>query len=188
MSATLEMATFSAFFGGAPCVHVRGRSHPVTCFYAAAPLDDYVEAAVTATLQVHCEEAGLRLDAGRDELPARAGDGADGDILVFLTGAEEIEAAAQLLNARARRLPAGCPKLLPCPMYAALSPAAQLRALEPAPRGVRKAILATTIAETSLTVPGVRYVIDSGLTKSRRFHAGKGVDTLQARARERWEC
>jgi HrpA-like RNA helicase len=188
MSATLEMRTFSEYFGGAPCLHVRGRTHAVGVYYALAQLDDYVEAAVTATLQVHCEEAGFRLDedagagAGAGAGAAAAGvggDGADGDILVFLTGAEEIEACARLLDERAKALPAHCPKLLPCPMYAALSPAAQLQALAPAPRGVRKAILATTIAETSLTVPGVRYVIDCGLTKSRRFHAGKGIDLLQ---------
>lgn len=183
MSATLEMGTFSAFFGGAPCLRVRGRAHAVSVHYCVSAQSDYVEAAVAAALQVHCEEFGLALDAPAGAQPAPGGDGADGDILVFLTGAEEIESCARLLLERSARLPAQCPKLLPCPMYAALSPAAQLRALQPAPPGVRKAILATTIAETSLTVPGVRYVVDCGYTKSRRFVAEKGVDALQARAR-----
>ncbi|KAJ1624625.1 hypothetical protein T492DRAFT_1147846 [Pavlovales sp. CCMP2436] len=86
MSATLEMSVFSDFFSMAPCVHVRGRSFPVTCLYALSPLSDYVEAAVTATLQVHCEEAGFALDAPSDTQAGAGGDGADGDILVFLTG------------------------------------------------------------------------------------------------------
>lgn len=180
MSATLDMAAFSAYFGGAPCLHIRGRSHPVAVYYSLAPVGDYVEAVVTAALQVHAEEAGFALDGGVDPELARArGDGGDGDILIFLTGQEEIEAAARLIGERCKRLPPHVPALLPCPMYAALSPAAQLRALDPAPAGVRKAILATTIAETSLTVPGVRYVVDCGLTKARVFHAAKGVDTLQ---------
>lgn len=105
---------------------------------------------------------------------------AAGDVLVFLTGQEDIEAAISALQQRARLLPPGTPALLVLPLYAALPPAKQMAALRPAPPGTRKAILATNIAETSLTIDGVVYVVDAGLAKTRAFHAAKGIDSLLA--------
>ena len=93
---------------------------------------------------------------------------------------EDIEAAIAAIVQRARLLPPGTGALLPLPLYAALPAAKQMAALRPAPAGVRKVILATNIAETSLTIDGVLYVVDAGLSKTRAFHAGKGIDSLLA--------
>ncbi|KAL1523896.1 hypothetical protein AB1Y20_018815 [Prymnesium parvum] len=162
MSATLETDTFCEYFG---CdrgpVQVQGRQHPVSLFYTSSPQDDYVEAAVTATLQLHMES-----------LP--------GDILVFLTGQEDIEAAGHAIQQRAAVLPPEMDALEVHPLYAALPAPLQMAALDPPPAKTRKVILATNIAETSLTIEGVVYVIDAGLVKQRTYHPGKKIDSLLA--------
>lgn len=230
--------------------HVRGRQYPVTVLYAADPVADYLDAAVTAALQVHVDQP------------------VPGDILVFLTGADEIDAAVELLRARAGRLleRSDARSLLPLPLYASLPPAAQARALLPLPPGkggrrsahgcrlcggtevvapdgggrqtmgdlvhdgavrasrsgggaaadadtttcsecggrvtaasaaafaaaaatvsagssrgssaVRKVIFSTNVAETSVTISGVRYVIDAGVAKSRTT-TPSGADILR---------
>mmetsp|Transcript_29757 Transcript_29757/g.94697 ORF Transcript_29757/g.94697 Transcript_29757/m.94697 type:complete len:156 (-) Transcript_29757:84-551(-) len=96
-----------------------------------------------------------------------------GDILVFLTGEDDIGAAMAAISARSRWLPVGADALVGVPLYAALPPAAQAEALEPAPVGVRKVVLATNIAETSLTIDGIVYVIDCGLHKCKAYHAAR---------------
>jgi ATP-dependent RNA helicase DHX8/PRP22 len=166
MSATLDADAFADFFGGARAVYVQGRQYPVQVLYTPEPEEDYLDAAMLTVLQVHAEEA-------------------PGDVLVFLTGQEEIDALARLLTERAATLPptagsgaAASSSLLIAPLYAALPPEQQMTVFEPAPPGVRKVILATNIAETSLTIAGVRYVIDPGLSKQRAFNPRSGVDTL----------
>ncbi len=137
--------------------------------YTPQPEEDYLDAAMITVLQIH------------EENPP-------GDVLVFLTGQEEIDALARLLRDRAA---AASLSLLVAPLYAALPPEQQMQVFEPAPAGMRKCVLATNIAETSLTLPGVRYVVDPGLAKQRSFNARSGVDTLavapisQAAARQR---
>lgn len=175
MSATLDAAGFQRYFPGAGAVYVQGRQHAVDILYTAQPQPSYVDAAVNGTLQIHC-----------DELP-------DGDVLVFLTGQDEIEACERLLVERAAALPPtlGRPMLLPLPIYAALPQEAQLRVFQPAPLGTRKVVLATNIAETSITIPGIKYVIDTGFVKARAYSAAVGADCLQvvpvsqAQARQR---
>jgi ATP-dependent RNA helicase DHX8/PRP22 len=168
MSATLDADSFSDFFGGARAVYVQGRQFAVQILYTPEPEEDYLDAAMLTVLQIHAEEA-------------------PGDILVFLTGQEEIDSLARLLADRAASLPppsdvrgdASAPHaLLVAPLYAALPPEQQLSVFEPAPAGTRKVILATNIAETSLTIAGVRYVVDPGLAKQRAFNPRSGVDTL----------
>ncbi|KAL4517246.1 hypothetical protein Ndes2437B_g06850 [Nannochloris sp. 'desiccata'] len=177
MSATLDAAGFTRYFPESGAAYVEGRQHPVEIFYTAQPQDSYLDAAITTALQVHCDES-------------------SGDILVFLTGQDEIEAAERLLREKAAALPdldsnKTCPELLVVPMYAALPPEAQMKAFTQAPAGVRKAVLCTNIAETSVTIPGVRYVIDSGVVKTRAYSARLGADCLevcpvsQAQARQR---
>jgi len=170
--------------------YIQGRQFPVQVLYTADVQSNYLEAAVNATLQIHAEE------------PA-------GDILVFLTGQDEIEAAQRLIemnlpqkphnavlesvdpNSSSTLSPVHPSNLLVIPIYASLTPEMQLRAFQPAPPGFRKAVLATNIAETSITLQGVRYVIDTGMVKSRQHRAGLGLDTLavvpvsQAQARQR---
>eukprot|EP00198_Chlamydomonas_reinhardtii_P001306 XP_001690641.1 DEAH-box nuclear pre-mRNA splicing factor [Chlamydomonas reinhardtii] len=171
MSATLDAARFVDYFPGAVAALVRGRQFPVQVLYTARPEDNYLDAAINATLQVHGEEP-------------------EGDVLVFLTGQDEIDSAERLLKAAAAV--GGRPReLLVLPIYAALPPEQQMKVFEPAPPGTRKAILATNIAETSITIPGVRYVIDTGHVKARDYNAKLGLESLavvpvsQAQARQR---
>ncbi|XP_058738014.1 pre-mRNA-splicing factor ATP-dependent RNA helicase DEAH10-like [Vicia villosa] len=159
MSASLDARTFSEYFGDAKAVHIQGRQFPVDLFYTRLPETDYLDAALITIFQVHLGEA-------------------PGDILVFLTGQEEIEAVERLINERLTKLPEGSQKLLPVPIFAALPSEQQMRAFSPAPSGFRKVILATNIAETSITIPGIKYVIDPGLVKARSYDPGKGMESL----------
>ncbi|GAB4816131.1 hypothetical protein N2152v2_003177 [Parachlorella kessleri] len=175
MSATLDVAAFCRYFNGAKAAYVQGRQFPVDVLYTATPEDSYVDAAITASLQIHCDEA------------------EGGDILVFLTGQEEIESCERLIRERAAQLPPDPrrPDLLVLPIYAALPPEQQLRVFQPPPEGTRKVILATNIAETSITISGVRFVVDTGFVKARSYSAKLGADLLQvapisqAQARQR---
>jgi ATP-dependent RNA helicase DHX8/PRP22 len=179
MSATLEADSFSKFFGNAPVVYSRGRKFPVETFYTEEPEDDYLDAALCAVCQINETEP-------------------EGDVLVFLTGQEEIESLGRLLRARAGKQKPGLrvnelvtdrtlsetekersvPALHVALLFAAMPPEEQMRAFEPAPPGARKVVLATNIAETSLTINGIRYVVDTGLTKRRVYHPRSGVDEL----------
>ena len=123
------------------------------------PEDDYLDAALCAVCQINEAEAA-------------------GDVLVFLTGQEEIESLGRLLRARSKKARPGAPALNVVLLFAAMPPEEQMRAFEPTPPGTRKVVLATNIAETSLTISGIRYVVDSGLTKRRIYHPKSGVDEL----------
>ncbi|KAJ2548299.1 ATP-dependent RNA helicase [Coemansia sp. RSA 1933] len=173
MSATLDAERFSAYFDNAPILYVAGRQFPVTTYYTTTPQADYLDAAHLAALQIHTET------------PSNSG-----DILVFLSGQEDIENVERLLIESAESLPPGVPKLLPCPIFAALPQAQQSRVFDPAPEFTRKVILATNIAETSLTIPGIRYVVDAGVHKVRGFDPRVGESLLvepisQSSARQR---
>eukprot|EP00761_Pharyngomonas_kirbyi_P001515 gb/GECH01001519.1/.p1 GENE.gb/GECH01001519.1/~~gb/GECH01001519.1/.p1 ORF type:complete len:779 (+),score=163.76 gb/GECH01001519.1/:1-2337(+) len=159
MSATLEARSFSSFFNDAPVVYVRGRQHAVDVMYTAQPQADYVDAAVTAVMQVHLEES-------------------EGDVLTFLTGQDEIDAVGSLLEHRARSLPASAKALVVRPMYAALPKEKQMQAFQRLGNDVRKVVLATNIAETSVTIPGIRFVIDTGLAKTRNTDPNTGLESL----------
>ncbi|KDO23136.1 hypothetical protein SPRG_09944 [Saprolegnia parasitica CBS 223.65] len=154
MSATLDVGLFESFFKeSSPAVlRIPGRTHPVDIFYTTKALPDYLDAVLITTLQIHLDNAEN-----------------NGSILVFLTGQEDIETMEGLLNDYGTRLPATSSKLLVCPIFSAMPREAQMLAFEPAPRDVRKVILATNIAETSITINGVRFVVDAGLVKQRSF-------------------
>ena len=188
MSGSLDPGPFRRFFGCRAEV-VEGRQFPVSTRYAPAPEQDYVQACVRACLALHASEP----------LP--------GDVLCFLTGQEEIEVAERLLLGAAQALrtagsrakaagqgpgpgPGGDAAdgergrpggggLKVCVLFAAMAAAQQMDAFRPAPPGVRKVILATNVAETSVTIPGVHHVVDCGLVKVRNYHAQAGVSTLQ---------
>jgi ATP-dependent RNA helicase DHX8/PRP22 len=104
----------------------------------------------------------------------------EGGILVFLTGQEEIELMKQTLVEigsaiiHPRKL-----QLVPVAVYAALPAEEQTAAFAQLPKGTRKVVLATNIAETSVTIPGIRFVVDSGMVKSRAYNAAKGMESLQ---------
>ncbi|CAA7036301.1 unnamed protein product [Microthlaspi erraticum] len=159
MSASLDARVFSEYFGGAKAVHVQGRQFPVDIMYTVHPESDYIDAALVTIFQIHLEEN-------------------PGDILVFLTGQDEIESVDRLVRERLQHLPEESRKLLPLAIFAALPSEQQMRAFAPAPAGFRKVILATNIAETSITIPGIRYVIDPGFVKTRHYEPSKGIESL----------
>lgn len=155
MSATLDSTALARALGDAPVITSRGRSHPVALKYL--PRDPVGDIAVTVTRSVvHA--------LGEDE----------GDILAFLPGGAEIRRTHALLE----REPA-CQGVRICPLYGDLPYADQQQAIQPDPRGLRKIVLATSIAETSLTIEGIRLVVDSGWTKIPRFQPRSGLTRLE---------
>ena len=140
--------------------HIEGRQYPVKIIYSPEPVQDYVDAAVRTIFQIHYKEP----------LP--------GDILVFLTGQETVESLEKLVEEYALGMSAELPKLLALPLFAALPQASQERVFRPAPSKTRKVILATNIAETSVTVSGVRFVVDCGKSKIKQFRSRLGLDSL----------
>ncbi|CAL5006930.1 unnamed protein product [Urochloa decumbens] len=127
-SATLDAEKFSDYFDSAPIFKIPGRRYPVEIHYTKAPEADYIDAAIVTVLQIHVTQP-------------------PGDILVFLTGQEEIETL-------------------------------QAKIFEPTPEGARKVVLATNIAETSLTIDGIKYVIDPGFCKIKSYNPRTGMESL----------
>ncbi|KAL8931869.1 MAG: hypothetical protein Q9211_006679 [Gyalolechia sp. 1 TL-2023] len=168
MSATLDAQKFQSYFNDAPLLAVPGRTHPVEIFYTQAPERDYVEAALRTVLQIHATEP-------------------EGDILLFLTGEEEIEDACRKINLEVdemiREVDAGPMKVYP--LYGTLPPQQQQRIFEAAPtsrlpggRPGRKCIVSTNIAETSLTIDGIVYVVDPGFSKQKVYNPRIRVESL----------
>ena len=160
MSATLNAKHFSSFWRNAPIGVVHGRSFPVTLMHTVEPQADYVDACINTVLQIHTEEG-------------------PGDILCFLTGQEEIEDSKRVLEARLKLLPQNVPDYIVLTIYAAMPYEKQLLVFDKAPNGQRKVILATNIAETSITIEGIKYVIDSGMVKSKSFNSKTNMESLQ---------
>jgi len=155
MSATLDAARVAALLGDAPVIVSQGRMFPVRHVYRPrdprAPLEQEVAAAVRAAIAAE-----------------------RGSALVFLPGVREIERTAEPLRASISD-----PSVDIRPLYGAMSPADQDAAIAPAPTGRRKVVLATSIAETSLTIEGVRIVVDSGLARRPRFEPALGLSRLE---------
>ena len=101
-----------------------------------------------------------------------------GDILVFLTGQEEIEAAVENLLERTKSLGARIKEILICPIYASLPSEQQAKIFEPTPKDARKVVIGTNIAETSLTIDGICYVIDTGFCKQKTYNPRSGIESL----------
>lgn len=158
-SATLDAQKFSDYFDDAPIFVIPGRRYPVDIFYTKAPEADYVDAAIVTVLQIHITQG-------------------PGDILVFFTGQEEIETAEEILNTRMRGLGTKVGELLVLPIYSTLPSDLQARIFEPTPPGARKVVLATNIAETSLTINGIIYVIDPGFCKQKSYNPRSGMESL----------
>jgi len=154
-SATLDAGAFSEFFGGAPVIEVEGRAFPVTDLYQPA-FDEYESLA----------EQVSRAFESLGEIDRL------GDTLVFLPGEREIREAAELLEGRKYR------DTLVLPLFARQAAAEQGAVFRPIP-SKRRVILATNVAETSLTIPGIRFVIDSGLARVSRHDPGSGIQRLR---------
>ncbi|GJV46905.1 probable pre-mRNA-splicing factor ATP-dependent RNA helicase DEAH2 isoform X1 [Tanacetum coccineum] len=166
MSATLEAEKFQRYFFGAPLMKVPGRLHPVEIFYTQEPERSYLEAAIRTLKQIHeCQPPG--------------------DILVFLTGEEEIEDACRKITKEVGNMGDQAGPVKVVPLYSTLPPAMQQKIFEPAPPPVteggppgRKIVISTNIAETSLTIDGIVYVIDAGFVKQKVYNPRVRVESL----------
>ncbi|KAK0130794.1 putative ATP-dependent RNA helicase DHX35 [Merluccius polli] len=170
-SATLDAKKFQEFFNlnetadpnkdTCGILTVEGRTFPVDMFYTISPVPDYVKATVETVMKIHETED-------------------DGDVLAFLTGQEEVEKVVSLLQEQARSLSRyGMKKhLRVMPMYAGLPYAEQMKVFERAPPTVRKVIVATNIAETSITINGIVFVIDCAFVKLRAYNPSTAIESL----------
>ncbi|KAF8140500.1 P-loop containing nucleoside triphosphate hydrolase protein [Boletus edulis] len=171
-SATLDAEKFSKYFFGCPIFTIPGRTYPVEMLYTKEPETDYLDASLITVMQIHLSEP-------------------PGDVLLFLTGQEEIDTACEILFERMKALGPKVPELIILPIYSALPSEVQSRVFEPTPPGARKVVIATNVAETSLTIPGIYYVIDPGFSKQNAYDPRLGMDSLvvmpisQAQARQR---
>lgn len=161
-SATLDASKYGSYFGNAPIVRIPGRMFPVTIEWAEQPILDYMEAALLTVKRIH------ETNTAKDEA---------GDILVFLTGQAEIDLAVAAI---ASSYPKG--DLIPLPVYAAIPSELQSLIFDPPPPGKRKVIFATNIAETSLTIDGIKFVVDAGFAKYQVWNAEKGMGLLRVEA------
>lgn len=168
MSATLDAEKFQNYFNGAPLLAVPGRTHPVEIYYTPEYQKDYLDAAIRTVLQIHATED-------------------QGDVLLFLTGEEEIEDACRKIQLEADELvrEQGCGPLKVYPLYGSLPPNQQQKIFEEAPenhkpngRPGRKVIVSTNIAETSLTIDGIVYVVDPGFSKQKVYNPRIRVESL----------
>lgn len=155
MSATLDALKFQKYFGNAPLVKVPGRTFPVEVFYTPEPEKDYVEASVRTVVQIHQYEE-------------------PGDILLFLTGEEEIEEVCRRIRTEVDCMGDSVGPVAVYPLYASLPPRQQQDIFKEAPPpkvagGIcgRKIVVSTNIAETSLTIDGIVYVVDPGFSKQK---------------------
>ena len=157
-SATLDAEKFSRYFLDCPTFTIPGRTFPVEILHSKEPESDYLDASLVTVLQIHKTE------------PA-------GDILLFLTGQEEIDTAAEILYERFKELDNVSPLII-LPVYGALPSEMQSKIFEPAPPGSRKVVIATNIAETSITIDGIFYVVDTGFVKQKAFNPKLGMESL----------
>lgn len=168
MSATLDAEKFQKYFNDAPLLAVPGRTHPVEIYYTPEYQRDYLDSAIRTVLQIHATEA-------------------EGDILLFLTGEEEIEDACRKIRLEGDELirDQNCGPLSVYPLYGSLPPNQQQRIFEPAPAPLRpggpagrKVVVSTNIAETSLTIDGIVYVVDPGFAKQKVYNPRIRVESL----------
>ncbi|KAF4629948.1 hypothetical protein G7Y89_g8191 [Cudoniella acicularis] len=171
-SATLDADKFSGYFNECPIFSIPGRTFPVEVMYSREPESDYLDAALVTVMQIHLTEP-------------------PGDILLFLTGQEEIDTSCEILFERMKALGPSVPELIILPVYSALPSEMQSKIFDPAPPGSRKVVIATNIAETSITIDHVYYVIDPGFVKQNAYDPKLGMDSLivtpisQAQAKQR---
>jgi len=165
MSATLEAQKMQSYFNDAPLLSVPGRTFPVEIFYTQEPEKDYVEACIRTVIQIHTQEP-------------------EGDILVFLTGEEEIELCCRELRNESKKYPTAG-ELVALPLYSSLPSSAQQKIFEPPPKSdipgapkTRKVVVSTNVAETSITIDGIIFVIDPGFAKQKIFNPRIRVESL----------
>ncbi|CAL9138746.1 unnamed protein product [Musa acuminata var. zebrina] len=159
-SATLDGVKVSRFFSGCPVLNVPGILFPVEKLYSTERPTNYVECCLKTALDVHVREP-------------------PGDVLIFMTGQDDIDKMVFKLEEKIQNLEEGsCMDAIVFPLHGSLPPELQIRVFSPAPPNCRRFIVATNIAETSLTVDGIVYVIDSGFVKQRQYNPSTGMYSL----------
>ncbi|XP_021899621.1 probable pre-mRNA-splicing factor ATP-dependent RNA helicase DEAH4 isoform X2 [Carica papaya] len=159
-SATLDGEKVSEFFSNCPVLTVPGKLYPVEILYSKERPTSYLEASLRAAIEIHVREP-------------------EGDILIFMTGQDDIEKLVSKLEDKVQTLEEGsCTDAIILPLHGSLPPEMQVRVFSPPPPNCRRFIVATNIAETSLTVDGVVYVIDSGYVKQRQYNPSAGMYSL----------
>ncbi|XP_058102259.1 probable pre-mRNA-splicing factor ATP-dependent RNA helicase DEAH4 isoform X1 [Magnolia sinica] len=159
-SATLDGGKVSRFFSNCPVLTVPGKLFPVEVLYSRERPKSYIESSLKTALDIHIREP-------------------RGDVLIFMTGQDDIEKMVSKLEEKVQSLEEGsCMDALILPLHGSLPPEMQVRVFSPAPSNCRRFIVATNIAETSLTVDGVVYVIDSGYVKQRQYNPSTGMYSL----------
>lgn len=164
-SATIEAESVADFFrtddgqDSISIISLDGRAHPVDIEFSQTPVDDYIAATTKTVIQIHKEEAA-------------------GDVLVFLTGRDDIDRCLQLLSDYSRTILPTAHALQPLPLFAGLSQAEQMYVFSPAAENTRKVILSTNIAEASVTIDGILYVVDCGYAKIRTYNASTNIEML----------
>lgn len=163
MSATMDVDHFSKYFNNCKTVYLEGRTYPIKVMHVKEAQGDYIHAVLSTIFTVH------------QSAPPNH------DILVFLTGQEEIEGMAHQIKSLTKTNSLKGPTLRVYPLYAQLAQNRQLDVFLPSAANTRKVILSTNIAETSLTISGIKYVIDSGVVKRRIYDSKTGMDTLKVK-------
>jgi pre-mRNA-splicing factor ATP-dependent RNA helicase DHX16 len=158
-SATMDANKFSEYFDDAPIFNIPGRKFPVEVYHTSAPESNYLSAAITTIMTIHITQD-------------------KGDILLFLTGQDEIESCQESLTQICKSLGGKIGEMIICPIYANLPSDLQGKIFEPTPEGARKVVLSTNIAETSITIDGVVYVIDPGFCKQNNYNPRTGMESL----------
>lgn len=158
-SATMDASKFSTFFGNVPTYTIPGRTYPVDVMFSKNVCEDYVDSSVKQALQIHLQ-------------------GLEGDMLIFMPGQEDIEVTCEVLTERLAEIE-NAPELSILPIYSQLPSDLQAKIFQRSAEGLRKCIVATNIAETSLTVDGIIFVIDSGYCKLKVYNPRIGMDALQ---------
>uniref|UniRef100_A0A1Y1LTH7 RNA helicase n=2 Tax=Photinus pyralis TaxID=7054 RepID=A0A1Y1LTH7_PHOPY len=161
MSATMDVDHFSEYFNNCQAVYLEGRTYPVNVYYTLTSHEDYQTACVATFFKIHRQAPW------------------DHDVLIFLTGQEEIEAVAQQIRILSRDPDVSGPSVKVCPLYASQPTTQQITVFQPAPENTRKVVIATNVAETSITISGIRFVIDGGMVKARTYHPATGLDMLK---------
>lgn len=170
-SATLQAEEIAQFFSmhteeqdgsqasSTSILSIEGRTYPIDILYLTSPTENYVEKAVSTVMDIHSKEQ-------------------EGNILVFLTGREEIELAVQMVAERAGQMSTNVPPLQPMPLYAGLTSEQQMYVFDRSPDGTRKVVFATNIAEASVTINGIVFVVDCGFAKLRAYNPTTGIEAL----------
>ena len=161
MSATMDPDKYKAYLNNAPAHYIEGRKYVIETNYIKTPSDEYLDLVASAVLKINQSEP--------------VGD----DILVFLTGQEEIKQLAKFLRETNKVFLGKAPPLKVFPLYASLQANQQRKAFQTVPKKCRKVVLATNIAETSVTIHGIKFVVDSGKVKRKSFDPTRGIDKLK---------